>query len=91
MNQSKWFASGRNIQVEDIVLFKKIDSTISKIYQFGIIARVDSSKDDVVRKVMVRYCNSSENKFRGTFRSVRELVLIRSVDDLNLHEEMTGL
>ena len=31
MNQSKWFASGRNIQVGDIVLFKKIDSTNSKI------------------------------------------------------------
>ena len=31
MNQSKWFASRRNIQVGDIVLFKKIDSTNSKI------------------------------------------------------------
>ena len=91
MNQSKWFASGRNIQVGDIVLFKKIDSTISKTYQFGIITRVDFSKDDVVRKVMVRYCNSSENTCRETFRSVRELVLIRSVDELDLHEEMTGL
>ena len=69
-------------QVGDVVFFKKHDSSLSKTYQFGIVSKVEVSKDGVCRKVMVRYCNSK------TFRSVRELVLIRSVDELDLFEQL---
>ena len=88
MNQTKWFKNDHKIQVGDVVLFKKHDSSLSKTYQFGVVSKVEFSKDGVSRKVMVRYCNSTENTCRETFRSVRELVLIRSVDEFDLLEEL---
>ncbi|XP_066917508.1 uncharacterized protein [Clytia hemisphaerica] len=88
MTQSKWFINGHQFQVGDIVLFKKHDSSLSKTYQYGIISKVEIGKDDVCRKVIVRYCNSNENVCRETFRSVRELILIHSVDESDLLEEL---
>ena len=87
MTQRKWFKSNHQFQIGDIVLFKN-DTLLSKSYQFGIISKIEIGKDIVCRKVMVRYCNSSESTHRETFRSVRELVLIRSVDEFDLLEEL---
>ena len=88
MHQQKWFNGNNTIQVGDVVLFTKTESPISTTYQYGIISRVEQGKDDVGRKVYVRYRNSSEEGFRETFCSVRGLVLIRSVDELDILEEL---
>ncbi|XP_066915555.1 uncharacterized protein [Clytia hemisphaerica] len=91
MDQQKWFTSNHNIQIGDIVLFKKSDSSISKTYQYGIIASIQPGKDGVIRKVSVRYCNASENTSRETFRSIRDLVLIKSIDESDVFEELAGM
>ena len=88
MTQSKWFKNDHQFQVGDVVLFKKHDSVLSKTYQFGVVSKVEIGRDGICRKVMVRYCNSNESVCRETFRSVRELVLIRSVDEFDLLEEL---
>ena len=41
-----------------------------------------------IRTVIVRYRNHPENVDRYTTRSVRDLVLIHPVDELNLMEEL---
>ena len=91
MNQEKWFNSDRNIQVGDVVLFKKSDSSISKTYQYGIISSVCDSKDGVIRKVLVRYCNANESTSRETYRSIRDLVLIKAIDESDVYEELAGM
>ena len=88
MHQPKWFNGSNNVCVGDVVLFTRTDSPISSHYQYGIISRLLHSKDDVVRKVYVKYRNSSEEGSRETFRSVRSLVLIRSVEELDMLEEL---
>ena len=84
MNQQKWYKTD-DIKVGDVVLFLKQDSIMSKTYQYGIIEEITPSKDDIIRKVTVKYKNNNENIFRHTKRAVRTLVLIKSImeDDLS--------
>lgn len=83
MDQPKWFDGDKNLQVGDIVLFTKTDTAISSTYQYGIITEVEPTKDGIVRKVRVRYTNANESSSRETFRSVRNLVLIISIDEMD--------
>ena len=88
MDQPKWFTGDKNLQVGDIVLITKTDTAISSTYQYGIVTEVEPSKDGVVRKVCVKYTNSNEFTSRETFRSARNLILIRSIDEMDFMEEL---
>ena len=88
MHQPKWFISDVDIKVGDIVLFLKNEGSISNVYQYGKIIEVIRSNDDKIRKVKVEYQNSNENVKRTTFRSVRGLVVIHPIDELNLIQEL---
>jgi hypothetical protein len=91
MDQPKWFKNDRDINIGDIVLFTKKESPISNQYQFGIIHSIEMSADKKIRKVNIRYRNHGENVDRYTYRAVRKLVLIHSVNELSLSEELTIL
>ena len=86
--QEKWFRHDRNLEVGDVVLFKKIDSSLSKTYTYGMISKVEPGNDGKVRRVIVKYRNDGEKSFRETSRSVRDLVLIHSVNDCELMKDM---
>ena len=88
MHQSKWFHHERNLRSGDVVLFTKVDSLLSKQYTYGIIKDVELGNNSKVRRVIVRYRNHNENVSRETSRSVRDLVLIHSVDDCDLMKEI---
>ena len=88
MEHPKWFKGDKNLQVGDIVLFTKTDSPISSTYQYGMITEVEPSKDGIVRKVRVKYTNANESTSRETFRSVRNLVLIQSIDEMDFMDEL---
>lgn len=88
MDQKKWFDHKRDLKVGDVVLFTKMDSCISKHYTYGMIVGVETGDDGHVRKVNVQYQNQNENSKRETCRSVRNLILIHSVDDLNMFYEL---
>lgn len=53
-----------------------------------ITKTVEASRDSKVRKVVVKYVNSSESTRRETRRSVREVVAIHSVDELGIVREL---
>ena len=52
------------------------------------MSEVEPTKDGIVRKVKVKYCNTNEASHRETYRSVRNLVLIRSIDEMDFLEEL---
>ncbi|XP_066912130.1 uncharacterized protein [Clytia hemisphaerica] len=88
MFQAKWFKHDRNVEVGDVVLFKKVDSVLSKTYTYGMVINVKPGDDGKVRRVAVKYRNDSEKSFRETSRSVRDLILIHSVNDCDLMKDM---
>ena len=84
MHQPKWFQSDRDINVCDIVLFIRHESTITSKYQYGMIHEVLPSQDGIIRKVVVKYRNNQEIVDRFASCAARELVLIHPVDELHL-------
>ena len=88
MNHPKWFSADHDIKICDVVLLLKQVGVLSNSYQYGKVNKVVPSKDGVIRKVIARYRNHQENVDRYTTRSVRNLVLIHPIDELNLMEEL---
>ena len=76
------------MKVGDVILFLKTEGELSSVYQYGMIDSVKPSKDGIVRTVNVRYRNHSERVDRITKRSVRELVLIHHIDDIDIMKEL---
>ena len=56
-----------------------------------MVSAIECGKDGVVRKVCVRYKNSNEESFRETYRSARDLIVIRSVDEIDILEELNEM
>ena len=86
--QPKWFKNDNHLQEGDIVLITKDDSVLSTRYQFGIVDTIEISKDGKSRKARIRYRNHNENVDRLTYRSVRKLVMIHPVDELDITQEL---
>ena len=53
-----------------------------------MVNEIVPSKDGIIREVIVRYVNHQENVYWYITRSVRDLVLIHPIDELNLMEEL---
>ena len=49
------------MKIGDVVLFTKQESVLSNTYQYGMVDEVERSRDNRIRRVKVRYQNSSEN------------------------------
>ena len=86
--QPKWFRNDKDISVGDVILFKKSDSVLSGMYQYGMVEEVKRSADGVIRTVVIRYRNSTEGVDRRTVRALRSIVVIHRVDELNVMEEL---
>lgn len=87
MEQPKWFKTERNIKICDIVLMLKQEKELCCTYQYRKVNSIEKDKDNVVRRVQVKYCNSTKNQDRFTWHSVRSLVLIHPVE-LSIVEEL---
>ena len=73
MQQQKWFESSvRELNVGDIILFKKAEKELECQYKYGIVKELNRSKDEVARSAVVEYQNSDENIRRTTRRGMRE-------------------
>ena len=86
--QPKWFHNDGGVRVGDVVIFKKAESALSGQYQYGIVQELKCSSDNIIRSVVLRYRNATENVDRTTTRSVRTIVIIHRVDELNIMEEL---
>ena len=87
----KWFETGRHIALGDVVLFSKSDKEFEHLYQFGIVTKLHTSGDGLIRSVDISYQNHSENVKRITTRGVRELTVIHPVEQLGISKELHDL
>ena len=76
------------LSIGDLVLFLKGEGDLNVTYQYGIVDSVQVSRDQKVRTVNVRHRNHTENANRITKIAVRELVLLRHVDELDVIGEL---
>ena len=89
MKLNKWFDDKYQLQVGDIVYFRKEESELSSRYTVGkVVEVVRSSKDGLVRRVSVQYQNASENKPRTTDRAARTLIKLFNIDDTFWNDDM---
>jgi hypothetical protein len=88
MMQPKWFDSDKDVKIGDIVIFLKKEGELNSKYQYGMISAADPGRDGKIRSVKVSYQNHNENVKRETNRTVREIVVIHAVDELNIIEEL---
>ena len=89
--QPKWFKDDGGIRVGDVVLFKKRDSVLAGVYQYGMVQSIKDSSDRATRTVVIRYRNAEETddqRDRETTRSARSVVVIHRIDELNIMEEL---
>ena len=88
MFRPKWYKNTYQLKVGDMLLFLKNESCLKNVYQYGMVTSTEPSRDGVVRKVRVRYQNFNEQSTRETYRSACKLVLIHSIDELDLMNEL---
>ena len=76
---AKWPAGTPEIQVGDIVVFvRDKNDMIGCTWRLGEISEVETSRDGVCRRVVIKYRAGNETAWRSTRRSVREVgVLVR--------------
>ena len=88
--QPKWFRDSGGVRVGDVVIFKRHESVLSGVYQYGMIQSIKESSDRATRTVVIRYRNAEEDDKleRTTTRSVRSIVVIHRIDELNIMEEL---
>ena len=93
MERPKWFTSGKEIHVGDIVLFLKSEKEFDLQYQYGRVSNVHEGKDGIIRRVDVEYKNASESGWakRTTQRGVRDLVIVYPIDELDDYERLAKL
>jgi hypothetical protein len=71
----KWRADQRNLQAGDVVLLKD-ETAATKTYRTAQVLYPIFSFDNKVRKVVCRYKNLGESKYRYTERPAQKVVLI---------------
>ena len=91
IERSKLHKTDKPINVGDIVLFLKSEREYDLQYQYGIVSGLKKGRDGLIRKVLVEYKNHNENVRRTTERGVRDLVIISSVDELDIYESLNQL
>eukprot|EP00794_Sanderia_malayensis_P002419 gene2419-biopygen1305 len=90
MKQSKWYRSNE-IDVGDVVLFVKHNSTISKKYTYGIVKELEYGEDVLPRRAKVQYRNENESGLRETYRSLRGLIIIHYVHESDYLYELGSI
>ena len=58
----KWFKNETDLNVGDLVYFQKSESELGSSWMLGMISAVDRSRDEVIRKVEIKYRNTLEHQ-----------------------------
>ena len=83
-----WHKTELHIAVGDVVLFLKSEKEFDLQYQYGMVSKVYEGRDSIIRKVDVEYQNDNEGIKRSTQRGVRDLVIIHSVEELDIYKTL---
>ena len=74
-----------------VVLFTKNEVSVVNKYQYEMVHEIELSRAGLIRKVVIKCRNSSENIDRFTTRALRDLVLIHSVNEIHIMEELGNI
>ena len=74
-----------------VVLFTKNEVSVVNTYQYGMVHEIELSRAGLIRKVVIKCRNSSENIDRFTTRAVHDLVLIHPVNEIHIMEELGNI
>ena len=92
MFRPKWYNSDKDLEEGDLVYFQKSESKLDQAWTIGRVEQVvRSERDDLIRKVVVRYQNSGEEHPQFTDRHVRKLIKLFNVDEHQVQEDLTEL
>ena len=72
-------------------LATKNEGSVVNTYQYGMVHEIELSRDELIRKVVIKYRNSSENIDRFTTRAVREFVLKHQLGEIHIMEELENI
>ena len=93
--QPKWFQKEVDLNEEDVEYFRKEEKELNSEWRLGTIEQVIRSRDGIIRRIIIKYLNASENdpamatyRPRFTDRSVRGVVKLWSVDESFLVEDL---
>ena len=73
-----------------VVLFTKNEVSVVNTYQYGMVHKIELSRAGLIRKVVIKCRNSSENIDHFTSRPVRDLVLIHPSSERDTHHGRIG-
>ena len=88
LKSSKWFKSGEQLEVNDIIYFQKDESDLSSKWSIGKVVKVDKGRDGLVRRVSIQYQNATEDFSRTTDRAARSIVKLMNIDDTNWLDDL---
>ena len=88
MKLNKWYDNKGMLNVGDVVYFQKVEDDLASNWIMGMIEDVVKSKDDVVRKVSIKYQNANENTSRCTERAARKIIKLFHIDDTTWMDDM---
>ena len=87
----KWYNSTGDLDVDDLVYFKRVASELGHSedgWVLGQVDKVERGDDSKIRRVWIRYKNYGESKFQRTERSIRSVVKLFSLEDASVHEDL---
>ena len=64
----------------------KNEGSVVNTYQYGMVLEIELNRDGLIRKVDIKYRNSSKNVDCLTTHAVSKLVLIHPVDEMHIME-----
>ena len=85
------FKNSRDLAPDDIVYFQKEKGSLSSPWTFGIIEQIIRSRDNIIRRVIIRYRNHNEEHDRRTDRSVKGLIKLYSMEDPDLYTDLSKI
>ena len=88
MKLNKWFDNKGMLNVGDVVYFQKVEDDLSSNWILGLVEDVVKSKDDIVRKVVIKYQNENKNVSRTSERAARKIIKLFHIDDTNWMDDM---
>ena len=98
INQPKWFKKNIDLKEQDVVYFQKDQNELASEWKIGIVDQLVKSRDGLIRRVLIRYFNASENdpttgryNPRITDRSIRGIIKLWSMDEVCLMDDLSKL
>ena len=86
--QPKWYKSDRDTKLGDCVLFRKREGRLDGPWQMGLVDDFIRSRDGIIRRVIIKYHNASEDCSRTTDRAIRSIVKLFNVDEGSWRQDM---